>query len=121
MGNLAVTYMLALEKEPETYEKLFTRLTKGINQKIQNWIVEKIPSQSCVLEIGCGPGTLSLKIAEKSCEVVGIDLNPRMIEQAIQNIPQDSNLNLSFQEGSALHLPSELGLFDVIVMYLYAF
>ncbi len=56
-----------------------------------------------------------MKIAEKSCEVVGIDLNPRMIEQAIQNIPQDSNLNLSFQEGSALHLPSELGLFDVIV------
>jgi trans-aconitate 2-methyltransferase len=41
-----------------------------------------------ILDLGCGPGQLTAKIAEAGAEVVGIDHSPDMIGQARQNYPQ---------------------------------
>ena len=41
-----------------------------------------------VLDVGCGPGHLSTKIAEAGAEVLAIDASPSMIEQARKNYPQ---------------------------------
>src|SRR5919202_5343810 len=40
-----------------------------------------------VLDLGCGTGQLTQKIAEHGADVVGLDASPDMIGQARQNFP----------------------------------
>lgn len=41
-----------------------------------------------ILDLGCGTGQLTRKIAESGAEVVGLDVSPEMIGQARQNFPE---------------------------------
>ncbi|HEX7359530.1 MAG TPA: methyltransferase domain-containing protein [Bryobacteraceae bacterium] len=41
-----------------------------------------------ILSLGCGPGHLAYKIAERGAQVVGLDSSPEMIGSARQNYPQ---------------------------------
>ena len=49
-----------------------------------------------ILDLGCGTGQLTAKIAESGAEVIGIDSAPEMIEKAQQNYPK-----LQFQVADA--------------------
>jgi trans-aconitate methyltransferase len=53
-----------------------------------------------ILDLGCGTGHLTHKIASKGAEVMGIDSSPTMIEQARKNYPQ-----LDFDVVDARNLP----------------
>ncbi|MEW5810476.1 MAG: class I SAM-dependent methyltransferase [Actinomycetota bacterium] len=57
-----------------------------------------------VLDVGCGPGTVTAYLAERDIEVSGIDLSPRMIEHARRLHP-----TCRFAVGSAtdLELPRQ--------------
>jgi len=63
---MAVIYMKKLEEEPESFQKEFTKLTKGINLEVQKWINELINPDMTVLETGCGTGNFAIQIAKKS-------------------------------------------------------
>lgn len=41
-----------------------------------------------VLDVGCGPGTVTAYLAERGLDVAGVDLSPRMIEHARRLHPQ---------------------------------
>lgn len=41
-----------------------------------------------VLDVGCGPGTVTAYLAERDIEVSGVDLSPRMIDHARRLYPQ---------------------------------
>lgn len=41
-----------------------------------------------ILDVGCGPGQLTAKIAERGAEAIGLDVSPEMIGQARQNYPK---------------------------------
>src|SRR3954453_6417069 len=43
---------------------------------------------SPVLDVGCGPGTVTAYLAERGLDVSGVDLSPRMIENARRLHPQ---------------------------------
>jgi demethylmenaquinone methyltransferase/2-methoxy-6-polyprenyl-1,4-benzoquinol methylase len=64
-------------------------------------------------DVACGTGKLTSALAEAVGpfgQAVGIDLSPRMIEQA--RATQPSLVQLAFQEGNALALPFEPASFD---------
>jgi len=119
---MAVVYMKKLELEPLSYENGFTKLTKGINLEIQDWILNKINQKHNVLDFGCGPGTLAIKIAQKGCTVTGIDHNPNMVSVAQKSLLLYSNLKINFEEGSAVNTMYS-NIFDVTTgdMYLFWF
>lgn len=52
-----------------------------------------------VLDVGCGPGTVTGYLAERGLEVSGVDLSPRMIQHARRLYP-----HCSFEVGSATEL-----------------
>ncbi|MBW4596354.1 MAG: class I SAM-dependent methyltransferase [Brasilonema angustatum HA4187-MV1] len=54
----------------------------------------------CILDLGCGTGHLTHKIASLGAEVIGIDSAPTMIEQARKNYPP-----LDFEVVDAKNLP----------------
>jgi len=115
VNTIAVVYMRKLELEPETYESKFTALTKGINIKIHDWILERINSQEKILEVGCGTGTLATKMALKGNNVIAIDKNIQMINFAMKNYPSKANINLLYQMGTINNLPADNDSLDVVV------
>ncbi len=77
----------------------------------------KFPANARVLEIGCGTGPVSRRLAAwpNVAQVVGIDPSPVFIEKARQLAA--SLANLTFQEGDANQLRFTDGHFDVVVFH----
>ena len=75
------------------------------------------PTDSRVVEVGCGTGPVSRRLAEwpNVAQVVGVDPSSPFIEKARQLA--SGLANLSFQEGSANQLPFSDGDFDVAVFH----
>jgi 2-polyprenyl-3-methyl-5-hydroxy-6-metoxy-1,4-benzoquinol methylase len=79
------------------------------NQAIVDTVLRYHPAT--VLDIGCGEGWLSRKLAEQGAQVVGIDVVPALIESARQSGGGDFQV-CSYEELAAGHLRRQ---FDGIV------
>jgi ubiquinone/menaquinone biosynthesis C-methylase UbiE len=74
--------------------------------------------QARVLEVGCGPGHLSLRMAtHPGLEVTGIDLDPAMIERAMINAERmaDPSSRPNFAVADVGSLPYPDASFDLVV------
>ncbi len=78
-----------------------------------------------LLDIGCGPGTITLGLAEIIApgEVVGIDMRPEPLAQARAAATTQKLVNVRFDQGSVYELPFPDGSFDaafahVVLMHL---
>jgi len=68
-----------------------------------------------VLDVGCGPGVVSLSLAPYAKSVVGIDPSGEAIEQARDEAKKRGMANVSFVQISAYDLePSQL--YDVVIL-----
>ncbi|GAB4309533.1 MAG: hypothetical protein Kow0069_08900 [Promethearchaeota archaeon] len=111
-----MTYMLALEGEPETYEAGFTALTGGVNLEVRRWVASKLDGRGRVLEVGCGPGTLSVDLARAGCQVVAVDASPAMVRQAKKKVASEGLADsVEVAVGNATDLPGGEGSFDAVV------
>lgn len=71
------------------------------------YLVPHIQADAHILDVGCGPGTLTADLAE-SCPrgtVVGIDSSVEVIQLAQQTFPQASNLSFEVRDASSLRFP----------------
>jgi SAM-dependent methyltransferase len=77
------------------------------------------PDGARVLEVGCGPGRLSIRLARQhGIDVIGLDLDPAMIERARANADSAGTRGPrgpSFVVGDVASLPFPDGSFDVVV------
>jgi ubiquinone/menaquinone biosynthesis C-methylase UbiE len=112
---MAVTYMRKLEEEPDTYDSKFTALTKGVNLRVQEWVLNRIQDSQSILEVGCGTGVLAKKMAKKGNNVIAIDKNLSMINHAMQNYPSEEKIKLLYQIGTFKEFPVENNSKDIIV------
>jgi ubiquinone/menaquinone biosynthesis C-methylase UbiE len=81
-------------------------------------LVDGINLQSSkMLDAGCGTGTITRKIVDYGCSVVGVDASPAMIELAASLSHKDKNANLmSFQLIDTIaELPFEDNYFDGVI------
>ncbi|MYC31378.1 MAG: class I SAM-dependent methyltransferase [Chloroflexi bacterium] len=69
-----------------------------------------------VLDLGCGPGTISVGLAEavNPGEVQGIDMEASQIDLAHAAAAAGGHSNISFHVGNALDLPFDSDYFDVV-------
>jgi SAM-dependent methyltransferase len=69
------------------YDALSHRFLLGpLFERIAADIAAVAPSGARLLEVGCGPGRLSILLARRYCfDVTGLDLDPAMIERARAN------------------------------------
>ncbi|MFW5749613.1 MAG: class I SAM-dependent methyltransferase, partial [Halanaerobium sp.] len=65
------------------------------------------------LDIGCGTGNFSIKLAKKGCQVTGIDISQPMLDKAAEKA-EKLNLDINFKKGDALNLEFEDDHFDSV-------
>ena len=77
----------------------------------------KFPANARVIEIGCGTGPVSRRLAGWPYvgEVIGIDPSPIFLDKARELV--DNLTNLTFREGDAHQLPATDEDFDVAVFH----
>jgi ubiquinone/menaquinone biosynthesis C-methylase UbiE len=67
-----------------------------------------------VLDVGCGPGDLSIRISQNCHEVWGVDVTPEMIQIAEEKTAS-APANVYFQQADACDLPFENHSFDTVM------
>ena len=67
-----------------------------------------------LLDVGCGPGTVTLPLAGVFQEVVGLDADAGMIREAQRLASERGVMNARWVHGRAEDLPADLGTFGVV-------
>jgi ubiquinone/menaquinone biosynthesis C-methylase UbiE len=88
MSSLAL--MRALEGAPARYDAGMRLLTFGKNEEIHEAAAAAATAKTGahVLEIGCGTGAVTAKLLARGAQVVALDQNPEMLEQARARLEQ---------------------------------
>jgi ubiquinone/menaquinone biosynthesis C-methylase UbiE len=117
--DLDQLYKDQMEKAAPTYDQLMKRMTFGRERELREKTVDLAGIQpgDCVLEIGCGTGTLTLaakRRAGKSGRVFGIDQIPLMVELSQRKAAQAGE-EITFQNANIADIPFPANTFDVVM------
>lgn len=110
--------MRLLESAPRRYDLGIRLLSLGRIGRMHGRMAEQVGAGELVLDIGCGTGSLALRLAERAARVTGIDISPQMLDMAREKVEaaglQDQ---VELRQMSAIDLDETFpdGSFDVIV------
>ena len=91
------------------------RAFEGLDEQEQHFVEQFMRRRGRVLIIGCGAGREAFALAELGCEVVGIDVAPRMIEAA-SRLAASRGKNICFEVKCATNLDYPPHSFDNVFM-----
>jgi SAM-dependent methyltransferase len=77
--------------------------------------LSRITDERHVLDVACGPGLVACALAAEARCITGIDLTPRMIEEARATARTQSVGNVTWLVGSAMQLPFADATFSVVL------
>jgi SAM-dependent methyltransferase len=100
------------------YDTLSRLLLGPFRERIAADVAAVAPDGARVLEVGCGPGHLSTRLAHHRFEVTGLDLDPAMIARAQANTDRAGNRGgrrPSFLVGDVAALAFPDRSFDLVV------
>jgi len=91
---------------------------KGCRGRLWNSFWENVDlKDACVLDYGCGNGGFSMILARRGARVLGIDISPKLIEQARASATEMRRNGIApgFLVGDALETPFRDASFDYVV------
>jgi SAM-dependent methyltransferase len=100
------------------YDTLTRRLLGPLYRRIAADVAAVAPAGARVLEVGCGPGHLSIRLARHGFALTGLDLGPAMITRARANADRPGNRDQrrpSFLVGDVAALAFPDRSFDLVV------
>jgi SAM-dependent methyltransferase len=105
--------------DPAGYNTMTGLLLRSFYRGVADDIVANTSGGVRILEVGCGPGHLAIRLAkDHRFEITGVDLDPKMIDHARANAARHHGYPAavpSFQVGDAASLPFPDDSFDVVV------
>jgi len=79
-------------------------------KRITNWRGKR------VLEVGCGNGRLTLRLAKfNPAKIIAFDPDPKLIRTARKNLPEKYKEKIEYRVGNAEHVKQEANQFDSVV------
>ena len=100
------------DRRAESYEGGRTSKWRDPVQRAALEALELSPSDR-LLDVGCGTGAASRQAAAQGARVVGVDLSPKMIEQAVARARDLKDVE--FEVADAEHLPFADGRFTAVL------
>lgn len=108
-----------LISDPAGYDTHSRILFGSLLKSIAADIAASATPATKILEVGCGPGHLSVRLArDHDLDVTGLDLDPAMIERARENAHRSTKLDArlpAFVVGDVAALPFDDASFDLVV------
>ena len=85
-------------------------------QNSAGYLLARLPASASVLDLGCGPGTITAGLAARLPEghVVGVDAAAEVLAVARQEAERQGLTNVRFEDGDAYQLGYADGTFDVV-------
>ena len=98
------------------HESVLRSHTWRTAQNSAGFLLARLKSGDSLLDVGCGPGTITMDLAELVAPgpVVGIDRSKEVIERAREAAAARAQSNLSFEVGDVYKLEFEDSSFDVV-------
>ncbi|MBS4537268.1 methyltransferase domain-containing protein [Clostridium sp. D2Q-11] len=106
--------MTIFDKEAKSYDSWYDTKLGNFVDKVERKCAFDLflPFKGMkVLDIGCGTGNYSIRLAEKGCEVIGIDISDEMLEIA-RDKAREKNLDIKFYNMDVYNLNFEDENFD---------
>jgi SAM-dependent methyltransferase len=97
--------------DPGLYDRLTGWLLAGFYSRVADDVAAAAPAGARVLDVGCGPGHLAGRLADRGLAVTGIDLDPTMVELARRRVGGRAEVAMA----NVAALPFEDGSFDLAV------
>ncbi len=94
----------------ETYKRLLDAHDEGYLRHYVELVIHHAPSQSKILDVGCGNGISARLLNQADFDVVGTDISPLFLEEALRW----ENPRLHYRVCDVMELPFESESFDVI-------
>ena len=107
-----------LIRDAAGYDRFSRWLLGSLFRGIADDITTVASKGTRILEVGCGPGHLSIQLARRGFEVTGVDLDPAMIEQASTNAADLAGhdvIRATFQVADVARLPFPDAGLDLVV------
>jgi ubiquinone/menaquinone biosynthesis C-methylase UbiE len=98
------------------HESVLRSHTWRTAQNSAGFLLPHLETGDRLLDVGCGPGTITMDLAEWVApgEVIGLDRSPEVIERAREAAEARELSNLSFEVGDVYNLEFEDSSFDVV-------
>jgi demethylmenaquinone methyltransferase/2-methoxy-6-polyprenyl-1,4-benzoquinol methylase len=96
---------------PGAYDRMGAVMSFGQDPRWRRALVDAVDPRpgERVLDVACGTGLVSVALARRGAEVVGLDQSEQMLSRARARLP-----GVRFVQGEAEHLPFEDGEFDAL-------
>jgi ubiquinone/menaquinone biosynthesis C-methylase UbiE len=104
----------------EEYDERVPGMTPADKRFVETemaFILDKIDPSAHVLDLGCGTGRITIPMAQRACQVTGVDLSAQMIAR-LREKAEKLGLNVDLREADMEQLPFEASSFDVITCVL---
>jgi demethylmenaquinone methyltransferase / 2-methoxy-6-polyprenyl-1,4-benzoquinol methylase len=103
---------------PQAYDRMGALLSFGQDPRWRRALVQAVDPQpgQKVLDVATGTGLVASALAERGCEVVGLDQSDDMLAAARRRLAEHTELagRVTFVHGEAERLPFETGVFDAL-------
>ena len=101
MKQIFMEFQTSYDRVAEDYAEQFKDELdkKPFDCRMLDRLVETVGTREAICDLGCGAGHIARYLKDKDANVCGIDLSPKMVEQAGRLNP-----DISFQQGTMLDL-----------------
>lgn len=109
--------MAIFDKEAKIYDEWYkSKLGNFVDEVETRCVFDlfKAKKGMKVLDVGCGTGNFSIKLAKMGCEVVGIDVSEEMLKVA-EAKAREEGLNIKFYKMDAHQMEFEDNTFDGVL------
>ena len=96
------------------HEAIVGSYAERTTEECAAFLLPRLQPDAVVLDVGSGPGTITVGLARRAGRVIGLDASVAMVEAARNHAARTGIGNVSFETGSAYDLPWDDDSFDVV-------
>ena len=105
---------LEFQVRPDTFFQVYTETAEALLEMIMQYL--NLQGDEVLVDAYCGIGTLTLPLAQRVGQAIGLEVQPEAVQQAEINADRNNITNVTFQAGAVEKLLPQLGITPDIVL-----